>query len=111
MSKKYYIENLVWGVIGFCVFGYVWFFGSDLSEGGRVGLIFASTLSALLFPFSKKYIEDLALSLTDEKFWKTGFFIETPGKNGLYALFYFFCFVFSIPLGVIFICVHCKKKH
>lgn len=111
MNKKYYLNNLVWGVIGFCVFGYIWVFRSDLSGWPLMGLVLAALLSALLFPLAKKAVEDVALTYTDKKFWTTGFFVETPGKNGLYALFYFSCFVLSIPLAIMFICVRFKIKH
>ena len=111
MTKKYYLNNLVWGVIGFVLFGYIWIFGSDSPVWRQGGIIFAALLSALFFPLAKKYVEDVTLTFTSKKFWMAGFFVETPGKNGLYALLYFFCFVFSIPLGLIFICVYCKKKH
>lgn len=111
MNRRYYLNNVIWGVIGFCVFGYIWIFRSDVSGWPLMGLILAALLSAILFPLAKKAVEDVALAYTEKKFWSTGFFVESPGKNGLYALFYLSCFVLSVPLAIVFICFFCKKKH
>lgn len=68
---------------------------------GNTGVyyVIALTLSLLLFPFSRFCIEKIALLFSTKKFWTTGFFQETVGKNGLWAIFYMFCFAAAIPLG------------
>ncbi|KGA44086.1 hypothetical protein BI323_06360 [Yersinia ruckeri] len=107
MDKKYYINNVGWGVFFLCVF--LWQSNTWLENN----LILAWSIliiSTLLYPFSKKLIEIIALIYTKKEFWHKGIFSEDIGKNGLYAIYYIFCFIFSIPLGVLCIIFLSIKK-
>lgn len=52
----------------------------------------------------------IALKITKEEFWYRGIFKETVGKNGLYVIYYAFCFVFAIPFSLLFSFYYYKKK-
>ncbi|WP_392562470.1 colicin E1 family microcin immunity protein [Orbus sturtevantii] len=96
MNKKYYFKNIHWGVLFLAIF--IFTYWEDMCN--MYPKLVLVILSAILFPFSKWLIESLALRFTSREFWYKGIFRETAGKNGLYALYYLFCFVFSIPLGI-----------
>ncbi|MEY1194706.1 colicin E1 family microcin immunity protein [Providencia rettgeri] len=107
MSKKYYMKNMGWGLFGCALF--LWLCRNESTQN----YILISTFliaSALLYPFSKKAIEVVALTFTNEKFWNTGFFANTALKSGIYAIYYMFCFIFAIPIGLIFIIFLSSKK-
>lgn len=65
-----------------------------------------SIISGLLFPLSKLTIEKTALKFTDESFWNKGFFKEDIGKNGLRAIFWLFCFIFAMPISILYIFIY-----
>ncbi|WP_410017172.1 colicin E1 family microcin immunity protein [Pseudomonas sp. 5P_3.1_Bac2] len=67
-------------------------------------------LSALLFPFATKCLEDFALRLTRKELWGKGIFADTPGNSGVYALYYCFCYLFAIPLSLIYLLVAWVKS-
>lgn len=107
MDKKYYINNVGWGVFFLCVF--LWQSNIWLESNITLAWVILTT-STLLYPFSKRLIERIALLCTTKKFWHKGFFSEDIGKNGLYAIYYTFCFIFSIPLGTLYIILLSVKK-
>ncbi|HHL2560735.1 TPA: colicin E1 family microcin immunity protein [Yersinia enterocolitica] len=107
MNRKYYINNIIWGVFFLCVF--LWQSNIWLENN----LILAWTLliiNTLLYPLSKKPIERIALLYTTKEFWHRGIFTETAGKSGLYAMYYMFCFIFSIPFGISYLIYLNLKK-
>ncbi|WP_420893556.1 hypothetical protein [Pseudomonas orientalis] len=55
-------------------------------------------------------IEKTALRFTTREFWTTGLFTESPGKNGLYAIFYVCCTILAVPIfGIYLIYIAFKK--
>lgn len=113
MKIDYYLKNLMWGILffGLSVYNYDW--GSSVTIAPKLILHpIVSGINTLLFPFSKRLIENIALHYTTKEFWSRGLFMETSGKNGVYAVFYLFCFFFAIPLGLIYLIFsHFKKQH
>ncbi|MFL1556349.1 colicin E1 family microcin immunity protein [Pseudomonas sp. O64] len=105
MEKKYYFRSLIWGIGYFCLSVYIW------KDHNKIPIYsFFFCISAFFFPLSKRLIENIALRYTTREFWTTGIFMETSGKSGGYALFYMFCFIFSIPLGALYLIYLYIKK-
>ncbi|HHL2560734.1 TPA: colicin E1 family microcin immunity protein [Yersinia enterocolitica] len=101
MDKKYYIKNIFWG---FLFFGAVYYQWNKDPENTKLTILLATAFfSCFLYPLAKKAIEVVALKFTKKEFWHTGFFIETPAKNGLYVLYYGVCFTVAIPVGLIYL--------
>lgn len=107
MTFKYYLINFFYGLIMTCIIVYV--YRDDVYSNTYLMEFVALIISLLFYPLSRKITEDIALKFSTREFWNQGFFIETCGKSGAYAMYYLFCFVFSIPLGVIFIIYHWIK--
>ncbi|CAI2539784.1 colicin E1 family microcin immunity protein [Serratia liquefaciens] len=102
MTWGYYFKSIGWALFFLGMVIYDW---SQTPEDSKVNLLLILSLfSFFLYPFSKMGIEVLALRFTTEDFWHRGLFKDTIGKSGLYALYYFFCFLFSIPIGIVYIC-------
>ena len=106
MTKAFYLKNLIYGLLWCCLAVYIYY--SGFNQGHSFGVYFMFGLSAVLFPLAKRLIETLALKYITREFWTRFFFVETPAKNGLYALYHMACFIFSIPLGVLFILLNKK---
>lgn len=107
MTFKYYFINIGWGVFFALISFYFWYEKPD--EANNLEILIVSIISLLFYPLSKKLIEDIALKFSTREFWNQGFFMETCGKSGAYAMYYLFCFVFAIPLGIVFIIYHWIK--
>jgi len=109
MTQKYYLSNIHWGVIifGICVL----LMREDLNEPLVKLILWLSFFSGVLFPFAKKATEKVALRYSSSEDWTSGSFIETPMKNGLYAMFYLLIFIVTIPLSIIYglYCLSNKK--
>lgn len=101
MTQKYYLSNVHWGLIIFGIATYL--LREDAHEVMIKFLIGIFFLSALLFPFAKKGVETFALKYTTHKSWTTGFYTETPAKNGIYAMFYMVIYAVTIPVAVIYL--------
>ncbi|XKU41592.1 colicin E1 family microcin immunity protein [Pseudomonas [fluorescens] ATCC 17400] len=110
MEKSYYYNKLFWGVVCFSISTYLWCFKSGVNGYLLYGYMLLFCVCALLFPFSIKLVENIALTYTSKEFWTTGFFMESPAKNGAYAFFYMLCYVFSIPLSVVYFAHFMLKK-
>jgi len=104
---KYYLINLLIGVIGVFAFGEGWYKNPD-NPKNQLWLVF-SVVSWLAFPFARFAVETIALKFTDEGFWHRGFFKDSVGKNGLVAIYWAFCFLLAIPLFLLSI-PFLKKK-
>lgn len=103
MDKKYYINNLPWGVFIFLVITGSWYYNLNDENHLLPWDLLAYGASALLFPLSKKSIENFALRYTSKKFWNSGILKESTAKNSLYVFYYFICYLAAIPISVIFV--------
>lgn len=102
MDKQYYVINLIWGVVMFCVCVCAWY--GLPGTGGRAlskEIVFYG-VSAVLYPFSKKFLEEIALSFTSKEFWYSGFFKEGTAKNNVYVIYYAFCYILAVPFSFMF---------
>lgn len=103
MNKNYYVRNVFWGVAGSFILVF-----DNLNN--YVFLLLA-LVNAFLYPFAKMVIENIALEYTSRKFWEHDFFTNLVGGS-MQAIYYLFCYVFSIPLGggyVLFLII--KNNH
>jgi len=73
-----------------------------------VFLLVSAVINGILFPYAKIAVETIALKYTGKEFWHKGFFSGDTGKNGLVAMFWLFCYFFSLPLFILWFFV--KKK-
>lgn len=101
MTKAFYLKYVIYGSLWGCLAAYVYY--SGFNHGHSIGMYLIFAISALLFPLAKRLIEMVALKYTTREFWSRGLFVETPAKNGLYALYHMACFVVSIPLGLLYL--------
>ncbi len=100
VTKKYYIQNMCWG----------WFYTSILfyycwndSFKYRLTFLLLSIFGFIFYPVAKWITEYFFLKFTTPEFWKSGFFIDTPGKTGLLAIYGCSIFLLSLPIIIIFI--------
>ncbi|WP_370468055.1 colicin E1 family microcin immunity protein [Pseudomonas sp. EA_65y_Pfl1_P113] len=109
MDRKYYLYNFFWGALIF--FLAVYDFEQHSFRFSNEILIHPITLfiNALLFPFSKCLVENIALRYTTKEFWETNA-LRTAAYNGGLILYCLFCFVFAIPLGIICMAILCIKR-
>lgn len=108
MTKSYYLRNVFWGFIPIVVLAFNWVFRPQNQYTEE--LMIFSVISCVLLPFAKLGIEKLMLKFTTTDFWTTGFFESDVGTNGLRAIYYLFCFVFAIPVSVIYFVGSLIKK-
>ncbi|AEN65112.1 Colicin E1 (microcin) immunity protein [Enterobacter soli] len=101
MTLKYYLGNLCWGLVVFGIIAFGWH--DELQTTTMKIFMVLAMLSGLIFPFAKKAIERIALKYSTREQWTTGFYTETPMKNGLYAFYFMLIFVVAIPVGVIYL--------
>lgn len=107
MTRKYYFKNLISGLI---LFSFISFILMKNHESLRLQLLWGlSLINAFLYPVAKLVVERIALKFTEREFWYVGFFKDDIGKNGLYAIYWLFCFMFAIPLGIIYFLLNIKK--
>lgn len=100
MTKKYYIQNMCWGwVISLWLLYLSW--GDEFKY--KTTLLVIIFTGFILYPFAKWCIEYFFLQFTTREFWNSGFFIDTPGKMGLLAIYSCSTFLLSIPITIIFI--------
>ncbi|EGS4262585.1 colicin transporter [Salmonella enterica] len=100
MNKKYYIQNMCWGwIIG----GIVLYLSWDDNFKFRGVSLFICLFGIILYPLAKWGIEWFFLKFTTREFWNSGFFIDTPGKMGLLAIYSGTVFLLSIPITIILI--------
>lgn len=96
MTVRYYLTNILIGLIGVIVLGYGWY-EDPHNHNELLWLVFA-VVSWLAFPFARFAIESIALRFTTKDFWHSGFFKDDIGKNGIVAIYWVFCFFLAIPL-------------
>ncbi|GLR10198.1 hypothetical protein COO59_05790 [Mixta theicola] len=103
MTLHYYLRNILIGVLCLVAIGYKLLNSPD--DLKHQLMLSHAIISSLLFPFSKLTVETMALKFTTKDFWHRGLFKEDIGKNGLYAIFWVFCFYFAIPLSIVFLLI------
>jgi hypothetical protein len=110
MSTRYYLKNLIIAS-GLLILGLVvWFYKEPITPDIHYGYLSIALLSTLLYPFSKKAIETFFLTFTTRSFWTTGLFTESPGKNGLYVMYYLVCMLVAIPTAGAYLIYMAIKK-
>ncbi|QHA97116.1 colicin immunity protein [Pseudomonas sp. J380] len=110
MSLKYYFQNFIISAGIFILFFTDWFGGEAFVERTNPIFLTLGVCSAFLFPFSRMIIEKTALRFTTREFWTTGLFTESPGKNGLYAIFYVACTILAVPIFCMYLIYMALKK-
>ena len=107
VTKQYYIQNMCWGwVISFWLLYLSW--GDDFKY--KTALLVIIFFGFIFYPFTKWCVECFFLTFTTRKFWNSVFFIDTPGKMGLLAIYSCSTFLLSIPIIIIFILTHIIKR-
>lgn len=106
MTFKYYLKNIVLGLIPVVVALQGWL--TDHSDKSLL-ILLVSMLSCLLLPFSRKMTEIICLKFTSKEFWNRDFFTSSVGGS-LQAILFLFCFVFAIPISVMFLIFLIKKR-
>ncbi len=107
MNRKYYFNNMWWGwVTG----GYMLYMSWDYEFKYRLLFWCISLCGMVLYPVAKWYIEDTALKFTRPDFWNSGFFADTPGKNGIACGLYGYCFhiISSVKYDIYSFCYYKK---
>lgn len=101
MTLKDYLRHFLRGAILFGVIVYI------LWDRPQTEIIESMYLLAvccvLMLPFAKHCIEQVALRYTRPEDWTTGIWVETPAKNGIYAMYYMLLFAIAIPLGTCYV--------
>lgn len=101
MTLKYYLKNIFWA--GFILACVIYNFLREQQNTTWLILLIFSIFNFILYPYSKLAIETLTLKFTSRDFWHKGVLMETPAKNGVYVIYYLFCFVVAIPFGLPFL--------
>jgi len=107
VTIKYYLKNMFFGIVAFIITvnAYV----KDPHSDRNVFLLVAAVINGILFPYARMAVETIALKYTNKEFWHKGFFSEDIGKNGLLAMFCFFCYIFALPLSILWFFVKENK--
>ncbi|CRY53588.1 Colicin E1 (microcin) immunity protein [Yersinia intermedia] len=106
MDKKYYIKNIFWGLVFVAIAYYYW--QEDPVNKKTILIFYFSVINCFLYPFSKKLIEHIVLKFTKKEFWQQDFFTSSVGGS-LQAILFLFCFISSIPFGILYI-IHLNFK-
>lgn len=107
MTKSLYFKNIIIGVIIFLIISIVFMKDHD-SLRLKLFWVF-SLVNTFFFPIAKMSVEKIALKFTTKDFWHRGILADDIGKNGIYAIYWLFCFIFAIPLSIISIFLKTKK--
>ncbi|NBN87070.1 colicin transporter [Proteus sp. G2300] len=108
MNKKYYVNNMFWGFFILAI--HVILSWEELRLGDGFLWLFMSIINAILYPFAKWAVECFFLKFTTREFWNKGWFIDTPGKKGILALYSIMVFIFAIPISILYIITILVKK-
>lgn len=103
------MKSLFFGAVAFIITAY----SCVLNPHGErnVFILFFAVINSVLFPYAKITVEKIALKYTDKEFWHKGFFKDDVGKNGLVAIFWIFCYIFSLPLSILWFFIKEKNKY
>jgi hypothetical protein len=111
VDKKYYLKNIVISLFYAAIGAAVWSYNNEFSSRENIFFFVFLMSSIPLFPLARWLVESVALKFSRKEFWMTGIFKDDIGKNGIYALYYFFIMVMAIPLGLVkLICITVKKR-
>jgi len=99
MTIKYYLAKLWWGLIAVAVFGNTWL---EDSSSKNFFFFILSIVNTLLYPFGTFAIKTIALKFSTEEFWQKDFFTSSTGGS-LSVVLFIFCFIFAIPLSIVFL--------
>ena len=102
MGKKYFVKNSLTGFL-FLIVAIVAFYTGDKLFYKDVGLVIFMILSTLLYPLSRYLIQATAYRFNSQIFWRKAFLLHYSDISGVTALFAFFCIVFAIPIGSIYL--------
>ncbi|HDL7813836.1 TPA: hypothetical protein PXP47_003883 [Yersinia enterocolitica] len=106
MDKKYYIKNILWGLVFVAIAYYSW---QENPDNNKTTLfLYFSVISCALYPFSKKFVVNIMLKFAKKEFWQQDFFTSSVGGS-IQAISFLFCFIFAIPFGILYI-IHLKLK-
>ena len=105
MTQKYYLQNLLLGALLAAIFFYGWYEHNDRFAAVAI----FSAVNAVFFPLSRLLLESVALKYTRRDMWLRGFFVETPAKSGLYAIYFLFLFIFALPFALIYVIAAARK--
>lgn len=104
----YYFRNIHWGLIIYLIAVYL--MREDFDEPNGKVLLISLLINCLLFPFAKKAIEEVALKFSTRESWMTGVYVETPMKNGIYAIYYMAVFIAAFPVSVAYLLYSLTRK-
>lgn len=104
MKINYFIKSFFVGLTLFAVCVYVF-----RSDENAVIYFSVSAVNALLFPFSKRLVENIVFHCTGKDFWGSDS-MTSAARGGGYTLLWMFYFVFAIPLGLFYMMGLCLKK-
>lgn len=100
LTIKEYLRNSIFGFIVVLVFYFGW---RHAPENNKMYYAFIiSVISYILSPFSRKIIEQVAFRFIKKSFWQRDLFISPTGGS-LIAILELICFVFSIPICLIYV--------
>lgn len=100
MTWGYYLKNIGWGIFYTSAAYGAWY---KNPESERLTLILIlSVISCILVPFSKKFIEIIALKYSTQEFWQQDFFVSSVGGS-VRVIYDLFCLVFAIFLSAIYL--------
>lgn len=102
MNKSYYLKNLLFSLLILFIHLYCAWNESEIFSG----LTLFFMVNTVTFPFAKFMIESIVLQFTKREFWEGKFHAKTSeGK----ALYHFTCFIFSIPLCLVYVLLFLLK--
>ena len=104
MEKSHFFEGLMIGLFLFFLSAY-----SFRSNDNAANYISICGANALLFPFSRRAVENIVFSVTGKRFWGSDP-LKTAASNGGHTLLWLFYFVFAVPLGGFYLMWFYRKK-
>lgn len=108
MDLRYYLRNVIYGLMYFAILAFV--LRNNVHEPVVRLIIILSFISTIFFPFAKKAVETVALKYSTTEDWTTGINVETPAKNGVYAIYYLLIFAVTIPVTVVYLIYLVSRK-
>ncbi|VDR27129.1 Uncharacterised protein [Raoultella terrigena] len=106
MTKEYYLKNILLGFLWAAIFIFTWF--NDKDKTFLVSTL--SIINALLFPFSRLFLESVLSKFISEKFKANRSTKNTSAENGLFAIFYTITFIFTPLILIIFLICKAVKS-
>lgn len=104
MEKSHFFEGLMIGLFLFFLSAY-----SFRSNDNAAIYISICGANALLFPFSRRAVENIVFSVTGKRFWGSDP-LKTAASNGGHTLLWLFYFVFAVPFGGFYLMWFYRKK-